>query len=97
MAADESEYLRKRVDPIELATVWADGLDRRHLHDDALNVLFWDYSVAFVAAVLGCFADDLDEAAAAIRTEFFVGDDGQGHNVRRRVFIGIMTSLERPT
>ena len=49
------------------------------MHGDALHVVGLDNSAAFIAVVFSRVADDLDQAAAAIRAEFFVGDDGQGH------------------
>lgn len=63
---------------VDLAAVRADCLDRWHLHDDALHVLGRNDGTAFIAAVFRCIADDLDQAPAAIRAEFFVGDDFEG-------------------
>lgn len=97
MAAHESEHLRKPVDPIELAAVWAGSLNGGHLHDDALNVLGRNEGVAFVAAVLRRLADDLDQAAAAIGAEGFVGEEGEGHGCFYVYASGAMTSRERPT
>jgi hypothetical protein len=53
----------------------ASGLRGFHLHDYALDVPGWKDRAAFITAVFGNLSDKLDQAAAAIRAEFFVGDD----------------------
>jgi hypothetical protein len=53
MPAPESEHLRKPLNPVDLAATRAGFLDRRHFHDELLNVLWRDNGTTFIRAILG--------------------------------------------
>jgi len=78
----------------------ASGLRGFHLHDYALDVLGWKDRAAFITAVFSNLSDKLDQAAAAIRAEFFVGDDREAWHapiLPEGVFWPVLDGWERTT
>jgi hypothetical protein len=66
----------------------ARGLRGFHFHHSTLYVRHWDCLAAFFADELRLFAHDLNEAAAAIRTEKLVGNDRQRHGFIKAWAVG---------